>query len=340
MTGLVLVDVAIAILFLILVLSIVTSAIVEAFSSFLNWRGETLVLGMKKLIGEGFDDFWKQPLIEDQKGLAGNLLQRLTGRVKATAPGRAPSYLAPDLVAKELISWLGLSGKPPGEIKTTLADLAEGNGGSHEDKIRQHVAQRLLRVVTGAEEGIESIETAFAEWYDASITRISGVFRRHTRLALFWSGFVLSAALNLNVMSYAQLLLEDEALRNAQVAAAIEASEATDIATLREQLNLDLTVGETPDAEAIASLGEDLAALRTALDAVLQPEGHATSFGWEEEDLTLTALSTSVLSWLLLGFATTLGAQFWFDLLKSFVKVRATGRRLLPGGRDADASNS
>jgi hypothetical protein len=38
------------------------------------------------------------------------------------------------------------------------------------------------------------------------------------------------------------------------------------------------------------------------------------------------ALIRTLVGWLITAFAVTLGAPFWFDLLKSFVNIRSSGR--------------
>jgi hypothetical protein len=47
--------------------------------------------------------------------------------------------------------------------------------------------------------------------------------------------------------------------------------------------------------------------------------------GWKEWPKDDLAWITAILGWLITGLAVSLGAPFWFDMLKRFVNVRGAG---------------
>lgn len=348
MTGFLFLDVAIGVLFLVLTYALVASALVEALASFFAWRSADLKRGVESLIGDDFEAFWQQPLIESQKtsspdGWPLKGIDSLLGRLGLRTHGakRDPSYLAPDLVAKELLDWLGVAGDSPADIVRKLKEAAEAEtpptptgADTLSDAIlllqrqKGNAARSLVRVLASVKGEASEAEQAVSAWFDATITRVSGVYARRTRLFLFWTGFLLALVTQVDFVGYTHRLATDDAFRAQQVALATEASEAESAAALAGQLNLTIEVGSAADLDALTALADEIreidASLRDATgtgQSAETPETDAASGGvWSFVSMLLSAL--------LMGFAVTLGAQFWFDLLKSFVRVRSAGTRV------------
>ena len=55
----------------------------------------------------------------------------------------------------------------------------------------------------------------------------------------------------------------------------------------------------------------------------------ATANAWRKHPFS--SFFESLLGWFMAGAAATLGAQFWFDLMKKIVNLRGTGARPDPG---------
>ncbi|MEL6209899.1 MAG: hypothetical protein AAFR44_06890, partial [Pseudomonadota bacterium] len=314
LTGLVIVDVAISIVFLILLVSIAATALVEALSSFLQWRGAALAQGMRHLLGKGFGDFCQQPLIDSLKTDGGiahlllsgplSILRWLGGliglNVDTTDWGRRrPSYVDPDLFAKEMLSWFDVRHLSPTEILDELRAFAGGTKTpptkeitaaiaalpSHADletefahpagltegtlqkwwrkrklqlakkardaaekrlkaaetdleEAKVEIAKKLVRVLNDGMEKIDEVEAAVGKWFDRSMDRVGGWFKRRTRTTLFFVGFLFAATLNIDMLAYGKKLIEDDALRTSQVNAAVEAVTDRSLEEFRKELDL------------------------------------------------------------------------------------------------------
>jgi hypothetical protein len=140
-----------------------------------------------------------------------------------------------------------------------------------------------------------------ARWFDDSMERVSGWYKRRVRLILFFVATAVVLLLNADSLTSARVLWRDDAVRAAVVqqaeAAARSGESAEDVQVDRAVRQLDL------------------------------PLGWELSFGERP-----TQLPNDVLAWIgkLIGLALTigalmLGAPFWFDLLSKVTRVRGTG---------------
>jgi hypothetical protein len=143
--------------------------------------------------------------------------------------------------------------------------------------------------------------------------RVSGWYKRYTRLVLFVIGIVLVIAVNADTVNVATFLWRDPQLR------AAVANEATSIA-------------KSPDGLTSTNGQEELAKIEqlklplgwTANASATDPQGLPGTFpGWLYK----------VIGLLLTAVALTFGAPFWFDLLKKFVGIRSSGTEPKPERR-------
>jgi hypothetical protein len=348
MTGLVYLDVAIGLVFTVLVFSLVATAAQEAIAGFFSWRAAGLRAGIRNLVGSHFAAFWNEPLIASVRPSAVPFARSAgTGE---DDPGAAvkllnPSYMSPQLFAKALLGFVKLGGMSPAEIVAELQKPVPDELKPLEDLRRQ-----VLLLVQGVEGSAAEAERMVAAWFDASMSRVSGWYVRRVKLVLFIIGLALAAGTNTNLFVEAGRLLSDDDLRRGLVASA---EAMAGVETLQEAARrAGLPEGSLPgpeDPEALrAAIAAQIAAGKEALARTAAPRGWV----WYEATVTdrdgrlatarripgfengVNAL-VSLVSFILLAFLITLGAQFWFDLLKSFVAIRAAGAQALAGPKPA-----
>ncbi|MEM8793014.1 MAG: hypothetical protein AAGE80_15450 [Pseudomonadota bacterium] len=356
MTGLVYLDIAIGVVFLLLVFSLFASAIQEVISGITGWRGNNLRRGVRWLIEgtsdadkqEDFNAIWNSPLIESLHGPGSQFSLLLQG----SETKRAPSYIPPEVFAR--VVWT---------IVAKERDITELNADAiseleTSDKV---LHQRLAAVLRGLEGGAEEAEAAIARWYDTAMARISGWYVRNTRMVLFWIGLALAVFTNTDPIRYAGELRQNEALRQEVVAkaeqiAALKDLDAVrmqlgaeepetppeDLSTLTEQVKMqaEKLAGELNDIEASGGWAHCGAYNPASGGSVEQGEFSFACFKatvFRSEDIANYApgktIPNPLFGWLLLSFGVMLGAQFWFDLLKRFVSIRSAGVSL---GRKAN----
>ena len=162
-------------------------------------------------------------------------------------------------------------------------------------------------------------KTNIEVWFNNSMDRVSGVYKRKVQYALFFLSFVLAVLLNIDSIVLANRLSHDSALRAALVA------NATASANLPPSGS---------DPAGVVSLREREASLDSA---IRQLEKLRLPIGWSGPGPDLTLPSPSLfgiwdslrrhfVGWALTAFAASLGAPFWFDLLNRFINIRSSGK--------------
>ncbi|MEM9320911.1 MAG: hypothetical protein AAGA70_18190 [Pseudomonadota bacterium] len=281
MSGLLVLDTAISVIFLVLLFSIFATSGQEAISQILAWRAAALRALLKNILEDELDRFLEHPQIRVLLGPA-----PFFGAVRGTVSSnrrRAPSAIDPIVFARALI------------------EIAQDS-------------KALLPLIESIKGQKTDAEEAVAHWFNASMDRVSGWYKRRAQLVLFLLGFGMAAATNADLVAFARHMAQDEAARQALLDRATAIALQEDLAQAQEALNKVPTVGSeepTPPVEAVEQLEK------------LITEFSATSWLMDPAERSVA----NVPGWLLMALGVMLGAQFWFDLLKRFVSLRAAVSR-------------
>jgi len=218
------------------------------------------------------------------------------------------------------------------------------NGVVQLSKARPQLAQLITSLSSGLDVGLASGETKLAvtrrnveEWFDDTMDRAGGWYKRHTQVWLAIVGFGLALLLNVDSMSIATVLWRDPILRQNVVGQA-----------QKFQLPLDTTSIATPSdaAQVIRDLNSQLS------QDLLLPVGWRTITSNKKSCTELASGQNPVLTipyqggclalldlypgqiptplGKLLGLIITAaaisqGAPFWFDLLSKVGNIRSSG---------------
>jgi hypothetical protein len=138
------------------------------------------------------------------------LVQSLqTRRVRlGTARLRNPSYLSARLFARVLVDML----VPDSSGETTLTQVAKTIANLPD---RVPAKKSLLALVKRAEGNIDRFEALLEQWYDEHMDRVSGWYKRWTRVMLAVVGLVIAVAANIDTFQVARSLYTDQPLRAA-----------------------------------------------------------------------------------------------------------------------------
>ncbi|HXZ14842.1 MAG TPA: hypothetical protein VEH77_02505 [Roseiarcus sp.] len=274
----VIIDVAIGLTLSFLAVSLAASAVTEAISSALQWRQATLLQGVKDLLND-----------QDFKGLALQLYNHAL--VNPLASGAAAT--AQELTNKP--AYIDSRG-----FALALCDTLSKNAGAGEspeafiDKIQDPQLKNAMTALwTTSSKNVESFKHSVGEWFDASMDRLSGRYKRMTQLVSFIIALAIAALFNVNALYMsAQIWTHPTAM--------------ADIATL----HVDQQAGQAADVSKI--LG------------ALEPQ---YLVGWVKGPTPDSAQTwfIALTSWLLVSAATLFGASFWFDVLQHIVQIRGTG---------------
>jgi hypothetical protein len=168
-----------------------------------------------------------------------------------------------------------------------------------------------------------------ANWFDHAMDRLGGVYQRKLRLLSLGIGMALALLFNADSIFVAQRLWSDGALRAGIAQGASEL-------VIQTSTNAAVTQKAGDIKTAISQLGE------------YQGELRAFPIGWTSATTAIPDAMWPGLVWVLVkfaglivtGLAISLGAPFWFDVLQTFVQVRATGDKPALSKSTGAASNA
>jgi hypothetical protein len=225
---------------------------------------------------------------------------------------RKPSYLSSRSFRNALLDITGLLQATEDPTDDPLR--AEEIRSQVEEKIQaipsDALKASLMTIWRSVDRSATEFRAGVERWFDRSMERVTGWYKRRTMATLFLIGIVVAVTLNASTLTAANRLWKDDGFRQGLVAQVEHQQE------------------EISGTEALDRLEE------------LQ-----FPIGWEESNRPhgVTGLAIAIFGWLLTGAAITLGAPFWFDLLCKVSNLRAAGVRpasVLTPATSGDGSSS
>lgn len=336
-------DVAIGLILMYLMLSLLCTTVNEYIASKLNLRAASLASALQEILDDKdvLERFYNHSLIAGTNNAVAktdNLLKHLTmklgnlqaavsatpkgaavaervsvaankakaaagGAVTAVAPPEDhPSYISSTNFATAVLGVLDPT-KPIPALKDVQDAVDALPAGSK-------LKAALQGALTSTTANIDQVRKSLADWFDDSMERLSGAYKRHLKVISVIVGLLIAAAFNADSFEVAQRLWTDSDSRAAVAAMATTVTGKT----------LDDLRREAADAEDIRPLPIGWGCGKTGRDAV--------RFHCRSPELSLSWIGDLILKLLGLVFtasALTLGAPFWFDLLQKFINIRGTG---------------
>jgi hypothetical protein len=305
---------AVSMIFLFLMFSAACSAIQEIVANLLRWRAKTLEKGLAGLfLSDAFKEgLYKTPLIE---GLCSpNTIGALT---------RKPSYIPSATLAMAV---LHLAQEKNMNLTGPAAALAAT------DSLAK--TESLLRTILRGSTTLEEQKAKLEDWYNDSMDRVSGWYKRKSHMTLWIIGIVVCLAFNADSIALGNAFWNDPTLRAAINEAAtdyVKNAPSTDepkdsfdrLNKVRQQMTTIplgwCRVSSTTDLKGVCwpNLAGSIR-VRTPVDVPLgDPRrvigGVSEWWFWKLVGIALTALAISQ------------GAPFWFDLLQKIVNLRLGG---------------
>jgi hypothetical protein len=289
-------DVALGLTFIYLVLSLICSAACEAIESMLKSRSLYLKRGIQELLNDPSGralvaEIYSHPLV----------CSLFAGTYDPSKKGNLPSYIPPGNFALALMDIVGIArtakdaaGSPGAEaIRSAIEAYSSKNPA---------VSQALLTLAHSADFDLTRMRSAIEAWYNSSMDRVSGWFKRRTHWVVLTLGLLIAAGINADTILITNSIATDKSLRESLVAAASEDA--------KQAKGTESTNFQT-DIQKIREAGLPLGWTSSAADS------HRVPQTWREWLLKIFGL-------ILTAFAISLGGPFWFDLLNQFMVVRST----------------
>ena len=273
------VELAIGLTFCYASVALMSSTIAEAVSAFLRLRSRTLFKGIKVILNDG-----------QFQGLAlamyNNALVHPYGDGKIAAGTafagvpRTPAYIEAKNFATALIETLQHNPASPVPLQTAIDALP--------DRQLRVLLSGMLHRSAG---NLDTLHADIAAWFDTSMDRVSGTYKRYAQLMTFLTGLAIAACFNIDSVHLCQELWKDPQRSIAM----------SNIASFDNQ-----------HPEKAHTVGEMMTGIQEL------PVGQPFARDWR-------GLGSDLLGILITASAAMFGAPFWFDMLQRLVQLRSAG---------------
>jgi hypothetical protein len=248
--------------------------------------------------------------------VSSGLARRLTGGGRI----RNPQYIPPKTFAAALMD-------------TLIPEVARDAAGSH-NLLRQledaanmldgfPTQRSLLALIHQAEGNLARFEESLEGWYDAQVNRISGWYKRWSKVVLAVTGLIVAILSNVDTVQVAHTLYANEPVRQAVVAQATNGSACqsqTDPAQRRRCVDTEIATLSESGLPIWYPSGCNFSHLNRCWNLSPGQQPH----GWR--------FLLKLLGWTLTAFAVSFGAPFWFDALSKLGSLRNAGPKPAPSG--------
>ena len=291
------VGVAVGIFFIYLLLSLLISTFVEWLSRKLGWRGQVLRRWLEQLLDGSKGTNLSVRLYEHP------LIKPLAGEGKEGLPPTIP----PRWFAIALIDTLR---KPEAEFPSSVDELRQVIERSQDcpDSTRR----ALIGIVSQASPDLKGALDDISSWFDEVMQSLRLAYKSMVQQRIFIVALIVAALLNIDTIGICDVLWSDSQVRHKVRAAAEEFLARVETLGPEEVSSEALTA-----ARMILKMSELRLPILWSRDRDDPRHFPATPSGWLLKILGLGATA----------LATSLGAPFWFDLLRKVIgasKLRAS----------------
>jgi hypothetical protein len=283
-------DIAIALSFLFFLLSVIVSAVGEFWAGVFKLRAKTLKAGLNGMLGDAVlvEKVLGHPLIRTE-------LLNKSGQPLSGGAERGPSYISARDFAQAFRAEYNATAEVVKQLKAQLAALGI------------NTAQ-----VT------EEDQAALERWFDDSMDRVSGWYKRKSQIIALIVAVVVAVGLNANALRVGEYLEREPTVRGTVVAQAE--------ATAKEEGFIGSETSGNSDESGQAAIE---AAGRQATDAYKKIDGLKLPLFWSGGNLPhgFSGWAVEVVGLLLTAVAISFGAPFWFDALGKLANLRMAGNK-------------
>ena len=304
-------DLVIGLIFIYLIFSLAASTIREMYANLWNLRAKNLEKWvLNSLPQENFG----------QKLLDHPVIKGISRK------GRKPSYIPPELFADIFLQLINDDDQSKGTYNAVTLEQKIRKTDLLPDGYKTY----LLQKITETKGDVKTAKNAIMDWFDSSMMRIGGTYKKKSQRALLIISLVLVSWANVDTLRIASHLHE-----NPKVAESLANKAALYVqdSTVINYINQLKQNTETPSDSAITKMQQDYEKLK-GLNA--QWENQQLPIQWKEDPLLKTIDQRKVwpiikesfgklIGLIISALAISLGAPFWFEILNKLVNLRGAG---------------
>ncbi|MFN0015496.1 MAG: hypothetical protein ACKVU2_13200 [Saprospiraceae bacterium] len=292
-----LLSIVIGIVFVLLLFSLLATTIMEMIAGLLTLRGKSLINVFKSMLGDKHASAFSNHIYFKQLGEKATFLSFLR---KDPLP---PSYIRPNTFSGILMDTFQINGDE--DPKAAIDRLPEGR-----------LKEVLLYLYRETDGDLVAFRQKVEEWYNEVMERASEWYVSNVRTWLVGVGLVIAVVFNVDVIGIYTNLSTNAALRDnlADAATVFVEKQPAPISVDSAVVKADLHGAK---AQYDTLLNEHIAAIRSPL-----------GIGWENTQWPTENKGRwwvyKLLGWITTALAISLGAKFWYDLLRQLVNFRGS----------------
>jgi hypothetical protein len=356
------IDVALGLIFIYLLYSLLASVVQELVARIFNSRARLLTKGLRRMLEEDdhskdlgwfgkftffnwfyelgwsvvyfFEPFRKNPFL---KKFYSTPSIRNLGENSATS---RPAYISPQIFSQTIVHLLRGSVL---EHKGTDAQAVKAALTHNHLHLAPDTREHLLQLFEDAGHNMAAFRINMEDWFNETMTRASGWYRKQTQTWLLCMGIAIAALFNVDSIAIARILMKDKNVRSQLVQLAASRAPGytaitdtlirknvlhKDSAFFRADTSVRIFVSDTSLIGVYALLRADAGDAANVLGisracVTDTTSGHITmrcgyTHPFQQNGWLIFA------GWCITALAISLGAPFWFDLLGKVVKFRTT----------------
>jgi hypothetical protein len=293
-------SILIGIVFVLFLFSMLASTCLELLDAVFSLRGRHLHKTLGHMLGDNLSKFFEHPIYKQLAYASNNKAVLSSNRLPGWISRETFSAIVMDILKAKNIK----------DIQHKIGGMDEGD------------AKKLLQfLLDQAGNDVVSFQNKMEKWFDEIMSRATEWYRQNTKRWLLGIGVALAAIFNVDTIQIYQSLSLN--------------------ATARDNLVLEAEkFVATRDSIAVIKIGgNDVQLKKAEFDSLLHTYQTIVQsplgLGWDsvETNRTLPWWLVKIAGLLLTGLAVTLGAPFWFDILKKLIALRQPS-----GGSSAPAS--
>ncbi|MBL0340839.1 MAG: hypothetical protein IPP71_07900 [Bacteroidetes bacterium] len=323
------IEIAISIVFVVLLFSIFHSGVMELLQILLRSRNHFLLSSLNKVFN-------------DRSNI--NLCEKIFTHpiIKTTKPQSQtlPAYISSDFFSDSMISVLNGLNELDSVTVDKVSDITNYNDINTKkievdtvlDTIKTNVAnfkhspvKVLLNSILLQSDSIEDFRNKLGRWYDGYMERVSSQYKRKLMFYSMLLGISVAVIFNANVIVLLKAIQQDKTLRTALVIKAelLNNEHAAQIQNESKVNSDSATTGKIKTTEEAINNLKNVAA---EINQIGLP------IGWSKEpDSKLSFIERNfkgagfweiAFGWILMGIGMSFGSEYWFNILSKIFQIR------------------
>jgi hypothetical protein len=163
-------------------ISLIASSLQEALASLTGLRAKTLLTGIKQLLNRQdiIVDIYNHALVNPRGDGKAASIDDISKKI-------LPSYIEPVNFAQALIDALQKGQAQGVDMRASITSIPD-----------QQLRQCLTSLYDRSNQNVANFEVAVAKWFDSSMDRVSGLYKRRAQFFTFVLALIVAVALNID----------------------------------------------------------------------------------------------------------------------------------------------